>query len=237
MRVSVRLAGASFSRAAPHAAPPACIISSLHRFSLQQAKAYIYQLCRVLDYLHGQGYVHRDIKTSNLLLTDDNVLKLGDFGLARSLRQHDGSGRFTNTVITLWYRPPELLCGATEYDAAVDMWSVGCILLELLLGKPLFPARTEAEAMKRIVQVLGSPPATSPLRSLPLWADFDVRERPPSLLDYLSRYIAPLDPELLHLASRLLEWDPRLRLSAREVLTQRWFSSAPRIDRDAPNSG
>lgn len=104
------------------------------------------QLLLGLKHCHENGVLHRDIKTSNLLLSKDGVLKIADFGLATSF-DPARTQPMTSQVITLWYRPPELLLGATFYGVGVDLWSVGCILGELLMGRPIFPARTEVSAI------------------------------------------------------------------------------------------
>ncbi|BBG93563.1 cyclin-dependent kinase C, partial [Prunus dulcis] len=112
------------------------------RFSVPQIKCYMRQLLTGLHYCHVNQVLHRDIKGSNLLIDNEGNLKLADFGLARSF-SNDHNANLTNRVITLWYRPPELLLGATKYGPAVDMWSVGCIFAELLHGKPIFPGKDE----------------------------------------------------------------------------------------------
>merc|ERR1712176_196629 len=103
----------------------------------------IYQLLRALKYLHTGNLIHRDVKPSNLLLNSNCCLKLGDFGLARSLDQSitekGPSIVLTDYVATRWYRAPEIILGSRKYSKSVDMWSCGCILGELLKGKPLFP--------------------------------------------------------------------------------------------------
>jgi len=215
------------------------------RFSLPQVKSIIYQLLVVLDYLHSKSFVHRDLKCSNLLLTETNVLKLGDFGLARSLPQPTFEGgaalapKLSNTVITLWYRPPELLLGSTDYTGAVDMWSVGCILLEMIVGKPIFPARTEMEQIKQLTSVLGTPPETSSLRNLPLWSKLadTLGDKKPRVTEWLHKNPALQDPEIVHLVTRLLEGDPRKRITAREAQQSRWFQSAPAVDKENPAAG
>ena len=93
-----------------------------------------------LEHCHSCGVLHRDIKGSNLLLDRDNNLKIADFGLS-TFRQRKQP--LTSRVVTLWYRPPELLLGSTDYGVTVDLWSTGCILAELFTGKPLLPGRTE----------------------------------------------------------------------------------------------
>lgn len=100
------------------------------------------QLLHGLDYCHRRGILHRDIKGSNLLIDSNGILKLADFGLANFYYRHQVEP-MTNRVITLWYRPPELLLGATFYGAAVDLWSTGCVIAELYAGKPIITGRTE----------------------------------------------------------------------------------------------
>ncbi|KAG6392754.1 hypothetical protein SASPL_146980 [Salvia splendens] len=112
------------------------------RFTVPQIKCYMKQLLTGLHYCHVNQVLHRDIKGSNLLIDNEGNLKLADFGLARSF-SNDINANLTNRVITLWYRPPELLLGATKYGPAVDMWSVGCIFAELLYGKPILPGKNE----------------------------------------------------------------------------------------------
>ena len=100
------------------------------------------QLLRGLDHCHSCGVLHRDIKGSNLLIDNNGILKIADFGLASIFDPHQNQP-LTSRVVTLWYRPPELLLGATYYGTAVDLWSTGCILAELYAGKPIMPGRTE----------------------------------------------------------------------------------------------
>ncbi|XP_066353019.1 cyclin-dependent kinase C-2-like isoform X1 [Miscanthus floridulus] len=103
------------------------------RFTVPQIKCFMRQLLTGLHYCHVNQVLNRDIKGSNLLIDNEGNLKLADFGLARSFSS-DHIGNLTSGVSTLWHRPPELLLGSTKYGPAVDMWSVGCILVELLNG-------------------------------------------------------------------------------------------------------
>ncbi|KAK7272540.1 hypothetical protein RJT34_29198 [Clitoria ternatea] len=126
------------------------------KFTEAQVKCYMQQLLRGLDHCHSCGVLHRDIKGSNLLLDNNGILKIADFGLA-SFFDPNQTQPLTSRVVTLWYRPPELLLGATYYSTAVDLWSTGCILAELYAGKPIMPGRTEVEQLHKIFKLCGSP--------------------------------------------------------------------------------
>ena len=150
-----------------------------YKFTAVQTKYIFRQLLSALTHLHGKGYIHRDLKCSNILLTADFTVKLADFGLARNVtrqkdpwnsqaapagndavkkcRDRDTSGNFTNKVITLWYRPPELLLGAQKYGEKVDMWSAGCIFAEVQTGKPILPGKGEVEQVQLIFDLCGTP--------------------------------------------------------------------------------
>ncbi|RWW75857.1 hypothetical protein BHE74_00016097, partial [Ensete ventricosum] len=112
------------------------------RFTVPQVKCYMKQLLSGLEHCHSQGVLHRDMKCSNLLLNKEGILKIADFGLATCFDPNN-TKPMTSKVVTLWYRPPELLLGATQYSVGVDLWSAGCILAELLTGKPILPGQTE----------------------------------------------------------------------------------------------
>lgn len=104
---------------------------------LQEVRCLGIQMCRGLLFCHEQGIMHRDLKPSNILLTQDGIVKLCDFGLSRTFHNVD-PGPYTYRVITLWYRPPELHLNADKYDPSVDIWSMGCIIAELITGRPVF---------------------------------------------------------------------------------------------------
>ncbi|KAE8711791.1 putative serine/threonine-protein kinase [Hibiscus syriacus] len=126
------------------------------KFSEPQIKCYMQQLLIGLDHCHSHGVLHRDIKGSNLLIDSSGILKIADFGLACHF-DHRESVPMTSRVVTLWYRPPELLLGASYYGVAIDLWSAGCILGELYSGKPILPGKTEVEQLHKIFKLCGSP--------------------------------------------------------------------------------
>ncbi|KAH9619709.1 hypothetical protein KSS87_007106 [Heliosperma pusillum] len=112
------------------------------KFTEPQVKCYMHQLISGLEHCHNRGVLHRDIKGSNLLLDNGGILKIADFGLA-TFFDPNKKHPMTSRVVTLWYRAPELLLGATDYGVGIDLWSAGCILAELLAGRPIMPGRTE----------------------------------------------------------------------------------------------
>ncbi|KAK8522398.1 hypothetical protein V6N13_115367 [Hibiscus sabdariffa] len=126
------------------------------KFTESQIKCYMQQLLRGLEHCHNHGVLHRDIKGSNLLIDCNGNLKIGDFGLATFFHPNQKQP-LTSRVVTLWYRPPELLLGSTTYGVAVDLWSSGCILAELFAGNPIMPGRTEVEQLHKIFKLCGSP--------------------------------------------------------------------------------
>ena len=140
-----------------HAVIRANILQEVH-------KQYImYQSLKALKYMHSAKLVHRDLKPSNLLLNSECLMKVADFGLARSLLYEDATGQpdardvLTDYVATRWYRAPEILLGSNAYGKSVDMWSLGCIFGEMLGGKPLFPGANTLNQLERVGQVIGAP--------------------------------------------------------------------------------
>lgn len=121
-------------------------------FTLSEIKTLLHQLLSAVSLLHSQWIIHRDLKTSNLLMNNRGQLKLADFGLARLYGDPpmDDYGGMTSLVVTLWYRAPELLLGAKEYDTAIDMWSVGCIFAEFLKSEPLFTGKNESDQLYQV---------------------------------------------------------------------------------------
>ena len=184
------------------------------KFSLAQIKRFVLDLLEGLNYCHQHRVVHRDIKPSNLLISADGVLKLTDFGLARHLDRPGTRRRpLTRNVVTFWYRSPELLLGSPDYDYAIDMWSAGCIMGELLRGEALFRGKTEVETLNLVCKTCGTPtPANWPgVDELPEYRLVGSLE--PCRRRLREEYRA-LDSLALDLLDRLLTLDPRARVTA-----------------------
>jgi len=194
-----------------HAVIRANILKDIH-------KQYIlYQLFKALHYMHSGNVLHRDMKPSNLLLNSECFLKVADFGLARSIASLENDAVenpvLTDYVATRWYRAPEILLGSTRYTKGVDMWSVGCILGELLGGKPMFPGTSTMNQLDRIIEVTGrpsqddieaidSPFAATMLESLP-------RTQPTRLQEMFPH----ASEDALDLLKQLLQFNPHKRIT------------------------
>ncbi|KAF7292455.1 Pkinase-domain-containing protein [Mycena chlorophos] len=189
--------------------------------------AHLKSLCRQmlagLAYLHHKGVIHRDIKGSNILINNRGELKLADFGLARFYQKRRRSD-YTNRVITLWYRPPELLLGATVYGPEVDMWSAGCIMLELFTKKPVFQGNDEIHQLDTIYRVIGTPNVERwpDIVSLP-WYEL-VKPREEIANHFREMFRKWMSPAALDLAEQLLFYDPTTRVSAVQALEAPYFT-------------
>uniref|UniRef100_A0A1D1YH49 Cyclin-dependent kinase G-2 n=1 Tax=Anthurium amnicola TaxID=1678845 RepID=A0A1D1YH49_9ARAE len=200
-------------------------------FSQSEVKCLMLQLLEGINYLHDNWVLHRDLKTSNLLLNNRGELKICDFGLSR---QYGSPLKpYTHLVVTLWYRAPELLLGAKEYSTAIDMWSLGCIMAELLAKEPLFSGKTEFDQLDKIFRTLGTP-------NEKIWPGFAklpgvkvnfikqpynrLREKfPPT--SFSGR--PTLSEAGFDLLNKLLTYDPEMRITAEEALNHDWFREVP----------
>ncbi|KAJ3357793.1 hypothetical protein HDU83_002921 [Entophlyctis luteolus] len=210
-------------------------------FLQSEIKTLMLQLLSAVECLHSKWIVHRDLKTSNLLMNNMGMMKVADFGLAR--RFGDPLGNMTQLVVTLWYRAPELLLGATEYSTAIDMWSVGCIFAELVNKEPLAPGKGEIDQLDKVnnsccasssvtlmreqlFKLLGTPTdRTWPgFSKLPVAKSFNFRFQP---FSNLKLRFPSLTANGMDLMSRMLTYDPASRISAAEALRHPYFTENP----------
>ncbi|XP_015699343.2 probable serine/threonine-protein kinase At1g54610 isoform X2 [Oryza brachyantha] len=194
------------------------------KFTLPQIKCYVQQLLSGLEHCHNNNVLHRDIKGSNLLLDNNGILKIADFGLATFFDPRH-KRPMTSRVVTLWYRPPELLLGATDYGVGVDLWSAGCILAELLHGKPIMPGRTEVEQLHKIFKLCGSPSEGYWKKSKLPHATIFKPQQPYKRC--IREAFKDFPPSSLPLVETLLAIDPAERQTATAALQSEFFATEP----------
>ncbi|KAL0355036.1 UNVERIFIED_CONTAM: Cyclin-dependent kinase G-2 [Sesamum radiatum] len=181
----------------------------MHRY---EVKCIMKQLLEGVKFLHENGVMHRDLKPSNILINKKGEVKICDFGLSRQFESESGS--YSPRVVTLSYRAPEILAQVETYSTAIDMWSVGCIMAELLLNEVLFKGRCDLEQRTKIYTILG--------RGKP---DNNLFTR--KFLEAAARSGVPLLTGLgFDLLKKLLEYDPDKRITAEAALNHGWFKES-----------
>jgi len=211
-------------------------------FSVPEVKCLMLQLLSGVSYLHDNWVLHRDLKTSNVLVNNRGELKICDFGLAR--QYSDPLRAYTRVVVTLWYRAPELLLGTKMYDTAIDVWSLGCIMGELLGKEPLFQGKTETDQVDRIFKLLGTPnekiwpdfpslPAAKKLTTARQQPYNQLRRKFPKISPNGGPCVSDLGFDLLN---KLLAYDPKRRVTAEDASTHAFFAEhpPPKEKRDMP---
>jgi mitogen-activated protein kinase 1/3 len=205
------------------------IIRSNQSLTDDHCQYFLYQLLRGLKYVHSANVLHRDLKPSNLFLNANCDLKIADFGLARTTSETD---LMTEYVVTRWYRAPELLLNCSQYTAAIDVWSVGCILGEIITRQPLFPGRDYIQQLKLITELIGSPDDSSLgflrsdnarryMKQLPQYPRQDFRLRFRNMSD-----------GAVDLLERMLVFDPSRRITVDEALHHPYLASLHDINEE-----
>lgn len=204
------------------------VVAGGHVLEPDQLSYIFYQVLRGLLYIHSANVIHRDIKPGNILINSECDVKICDFGMARVAKQSQNSldseaaREMTEYVATRWYRAPEIMLSWTEYTSAVDVWSVGCVMAEMLLLKPLFAGRDYLHQLELIVSVVGTPDDLSGIssehalkfmKSLPVASKADMQT-----------IVCNGSPELIHLLDRMLAFSPQERITIQEALKLPYFT-------------
>ncbi|WVZ04489.1 hypothetical protein V8G54_025295 [Vigna mungo] len=205
------------------------IIQSNQALTDEHCQYFLYQLLRGLKYIHSANVLHRDLKPSNLLLNANCDLKICDFGLARTTSETDF---MTEYVVTRWYRAPELLLNCSEYTAAIDIWSVGCILMEIIRREPLFPGKDYVQQLALITELLGSPNDSDLgfLRSDN--AKKYVKQLPHIEKRSFAERFPDTSPLAIDLAEKMLVFDPSKRITVEEALNHPYMASLHEINEE-----
>ncbi|KAF9434201.1 negative regulator of the PHO system [Entomortierella beljakovae] len=183
-------------------------------------KAFMYQLLKGVAFCHENRVLHRDLKPQNLLINRKGELKLGDFGLARAFGIPVNT--FSNEVVTLWYRAPDVLLGSKTYSTSIDIWSAGCIMAEMYLGRPLFAGSNNQDELMKIFKVMGTPteetwPGVSKLSEYK--KDFPYYPPKP-----LSSVVPMIDAFGMDLLMQMLIYQPQRRITAKDALNHVYFN-------------
>lgn len=182
-------------------------------------KRFMQDLLRGTAFCHENRVLHRDLKPQNLLINTKGQLKLADFGLARAFGIPVNT--FSNEVVTLWYRAPDVLLGSRTYNTSIDIWSAGCIMAEMYTGRPLFPGTTNEDQLQKIFRLMGTPSERT-------WPGISqLPEYKGNFPSYATQSLHILLPQIdnlgLDLIGKLLQLRPDNRISAQEALRHPWF--------------
>lgn len=197
------------------------IIRSNQALSEEHCQYFLYQILRGLKYIHSANVLHRDLKPSNLLLNANCDLKICDFGLARVTSETDF---MTEYVVTRWYRAPELLLNSSDYTAAIDVWSVGCIFMELMDRKPLFPGRDHVHQLRLLIELIGTP-SEAELGFLNENAKKYICQLPRYQRQSFTEKFPNVHPSAIDLVEKMLTFDPRQRITVEDALAHPYLGS------------
>ncbi|WRT70234.1 uncharacterized protein IL334_007229 [Kwoniella shivajii] len=207
------------------------IVRSGQPLSNSHIQYFLYQILRGMKYIHTANVIHRDLKPGNLLVNSDCELKICDFGLARGFKpftgedDQNGELKLTEYVATRWYRAPEIMLSNRRYTTAIDVWSIGCILAELLGLKPIFKGKDYVDQLNLILGVLGTPNDETLARVSSEKALAYIKTLPHSPTVQFSELFPEADPDALDLLSELLAFDPSQRIDVIEALSHPYLAT------------
>jgi serine/threonine protein kinase len=190
---------------------------------IPEIRSYIKQILQGLDYLHKQEICHRDIKPQNILVDHTNsIAKICDFGSAKILSPLEQNVSY---ICSRYYRAPELIFGATNYTTKIDIWSLGCVFAELLIGQPLFPGESGIDQLVEIIKILGTPTTQDILSMNSNYVDhkFPVIKKIP-LIKIFKKLDNPEGLKILNFLEGFLLFNPTVRLSAEQALENEWIN-------------
>lgn len=185
-------------------------------------RSIMYQILQGITYMHKYGFFHRDLKPENILV-EEELIKIADFGLAREIRSVPP---YTDYVSTRWYRAPECLLKSTTYNSQVDIWALGCIMIELYNLKAIFPGNSERDILYKICSILGVPDSNSP-NIVQLAKKIDFKFPLNITCPNLSSIIPNASTDALNIIKEMLQWDPANRPAASNLLLHPFFSKTP----------
>ena len=203
-----------------HAVIRANILEEIHK------QYVVYQILKCLKYMHTADILHRDLKPSNVLLNSECHVKVADFGLARSVHAttKEGAPILTEYVATRWYRAPEILLGSTKYTKGVDMWSIGCILGEMNMRKPMFPGTSTMNQIEKVLEVTGRPSKEDVASMQNPKAAAIIESLKPTKRKNLKDLFPTLHPDALDLIKKLLQFNPNKRLTVEQALAHPYLA-------------
>ncbi|XGW31474.1 hypothetical protein V3C99_009995 [Haemonchus contortus] len=195
-------------------------ILKIQRLNDDHIQFLVYQTLRGLKYIHSAGIIHRDLKPSNIAVNEDCELKILDFGLARQT-----DNEMTGYVATRWYRAPEIMLNWMHYTQTVDIWSVGCILAELITGRTLFPGSDHIDQLTRIMNIVGTPDEEFLAKIQSEEARNYIRNLPKMPRKDFKKLFATASPAAIDLLEKMLQLDPDYRPTAAEAMEHEYLAA------------
>ncbi|KAJ3440342.1 protein kinase shaggy-related [Anaeramoeba flamelloides] len=205
--------------------------NQLDKVPMILVKVHTYQLCRAVAKLHRMDICHRDIKPENILISPStSELRLCDFGSAKILKKGEKS---TSYICSRYYRAPELIFGATEYKKQIDLWSIGCVLAELFMGRPIFRGKSVMGQLVEIIKVLGTPTESELTSMNKNYSNFNLPKVEPKNLKKLFGKRIP--DEGIDLVSKFLKYNPNARINPLEACAHPFFDQLRDPNTKLPN--